>query len=161
MARRSLRHLTQRYNDKEIKCIVCFVCGGPQVTVRDIEDLEWKQPISFKPRTFFSDVERNCPGSLLNNCSYDLWKGRYVDDLRTAAERDSNMPDRNYYLRKAMDNARERAGGDAAWMNEWTLEVRIESRNAPARTYRLLGCTEDAFCASPVGDSTGVSPKHL
>ena len=79
VARRSLRHVAARYNDQTIQCIVCFVCGSQQTTVDNFDSNDERKPIQYVGRAFFEQAENSCPGTLLNNCSYDLWKARYVD----------------------------------------------------------------------------------
>jgi hypothetical protein len=80
VARRSLRHVAARYNDQSIRCIACFVCGSQEITVDDFDGNEDKKPIQHVGKAFFEKAENSCPGTLLNNCSYDLWKARYVDE---------------------------------------------------------------------------------
>ena len=47
VARRSLRHLAERYNDETTRCIVCFVCGSQEVTLDNYNANEDKKPITY------------------------------------------------------------------------------------------------------------------
>ena len=47
VARRSLRHLAERYNDETIQCIVCFVCGSQEVTLDSYNVNNDKKPIAY------------------------------------------------------------------------------------------------------------------
>ena len=99
---------------------------------------EDKKPIQYVGRAFFEQAENSCPGTLLNNCSYDLWKARYVDaglqeEAATASndERGDNSDqqlrgprDRNKHLRQAVEKER-RSSSDQSWLDDWVLNVEI------------------------------------
>ena len=78
--RRALRHLTTVYNDEAIKALVCFVCGEIHCTMRGPEPFEEESTqcaqssIEYMGRDWFRAIEARHPGSLLNNCSYELWE---------------------------------------------------------------------------------------
>ena len=76
--RRALRRLTQVYNDKEVKALVCFLCGEIHTTIHGPEPLKEELSIEYINRDWFRSVEARHPGSLLNNCSYELWEKRYM-----------------------------------------------------------------------------------
>ena len=87
--RRSLNQLVQRYNDETTECLACFICGQLRTTCAgyppvvlessssspspaNVEIRYWKEAV-------FQEVEKQFPGTLLNNCGFDLWQKRYVD----------------------------------------------------------------------------------
>ena len=91
--RRALSLLCERYNDETTKCVACFICGQlrttcegyPQVDLQTSpKKIAAKQTeISYKSPDAFREVEKKHPGTLLNNCSYHLWKLRYRDRDRS------------------------------------------------------------------------------
>ena len=44
------------------------------------EEQVCKTEIDYRGADSFREIEYERPGTLLNNCSYDLWKKRYVDN---------------------------------------------------------------------------------
>ena len=86
--RRSLNALCQRFNDGNIQCVACFICCQLRTTAEGFPSVKLETPatdaaecqheISMRSCTEFQELERNRPGSLLNNCSFDLWRRRYV-----------------------------------------------------------------------------------
>ena len=78
--RRALRQLTKVYNDDAIKALVCFVCGEIHCTMRGPEPFETESiecaecSVQYMNREWFRLIEARYPGSLLNNCSYELWE---------------------------------------------------------------------------------------
>ena len=86
--RRSLNALCQRYNDDQIQCLACFICCQLRTTSEGFAAVNLDTPatdapvcqheISMRSCGAFQELERDRPGSLLNNCSYDLWRRRYV-----------------------------------------------------------------------------------
>ena len=161
VARRSLRHVAARYNDQTIQCIVCFVCGSQQITVENFDGNDEKKPIQYVGRAFFEKAENSCPGTLLNNCSYDLWKARYVDaGLQEEDNSDQQLTgprDRNKHLRQAVEKERQ-SSSDQSWLDDWVLNVEIvhqdnhgvelqdEQGNPIISKSRLFGCMEDSYC---------------
>ena len=128
VARRSLRNVVTRYNDHSVQCLVCFVCGSQQVTVDNVTADENKRPISYVNKQYFDKAEYTCPGTLLNNCSYDLWKARYVDTrfdnhtddgIASGVRRDKNKP-----LRLAIERE-QRTSFQKRWLDDWVLDVDI------------------------------------
>ena len=87
--RRSLNLLALRYNDETIACLACFICGQLRTTCAGYptENLQSSSiaptpghvEIEFQTEARFQEVERLFPGTLLNNCGFDLWSKRYVD----------------------------------------------------------------------------------
>ena len=83
--RRALRHLTKVYNDDTVKALICFVCGEIHCTIPSPKPLEENDThhvdrcIRYLNRRWFQDLEWTHPGSLLNNCSYELWEQRYMN----------------------------------------------------------------------------------
>ncbi|MGB1651984.1 MAG: DUF6570 domain-containing protein, partial [Acidimicrobiales bacterium] len=101
--RRTLRMLTQVYNDTTTKAVTCFVCAQIHATIDGPEVLRYtkdgqSQPepvrnstISYRGRNWLRDVEQKHPGTLLNNCSYELWRQRYV---KAQYDRHANVNER-------------------------------------------------------------------
>ena len=88
VTRRSLNILAKRYNDEQIQCLTCFICAQQRTTcagypVVDLtndqanQSLPCHAEIRYYTQADFSAVETDFPGTLLNNCSYELWKRRY------------------------------------------------------------------------------------
>ena len=87
VTRRSLNLLCHKYNDKCTQCLSCFVCcqlrttceGYPVVGLKKpaTESHFCKREIEFKSVSAICAIERESPGTLLNNCSYELWRRRY------------------------------------------------------------------------------------
>ena len=87
--RRALNVLCRRYNDENIECQACFVCaqlrttcrGYPRINLdRPVEDTKCcNMEIDWRGVGAFNQLELDCPGTLLNNCSYELWHRRYVE----------------------------------------------------------------------------------
>ena len=98
VTRRSLRTLAGQYNDRAVKCLVCFVCGEQRVTLAGPEHIcydaigevtkKCRKEIDMYGLPFFQKLEEDHPGSLLNNCSYALWYERYVARSRQREDDD-------------------------------------------------------------------------
>ena len=90
----------------------------------------------------FQEVEKQLPGTLVNNCGFDLWQKRYVDrDLETSkaypwkGQKILSEP-----LSSCVEN-RERH------VSRWAFQFSFQGRLG-----KLLGCTEDIRClACPEG----------
>ena len=86
--RRALRTLTTTYNDNSIQSLVCFVCAGIFCTFagptgvdfskKNEAEIPARSEIEYRSVDFFRIAERLQPGTLLNNCSLELWEKRYV-----------------------------------------------------------------------------------
>ena len=85
--RRALRALTMVFNDEKVKALVCFVCGQIHTTVGSSVPEDCKDEsssgshgaIRYFGLAFLRWLESTCPGTLLNNCSYELWQKRYQE----------------------------------------------------------------------------------
>ena len=87
--RRSLNLLALRYNDQTTECMVCFICGQIRTTCAGYPPVDLGSSssspapanveIRYWKEAAFQDVEKEFPGTLLNNCGFDLWQKRYVD----------------------------------------------------------------------------------
>ena len=146
VARRSLRRLAQVYNDDSVKCIVCFACAQQRVVMKCFDGLS----DDFRSLAWLEAAEDKCPGTLLSNCSFDLWKARYVNDICIAGDVARGKEDNHLRLRLALE--REHGVEDDFWREQWMLEMDI----AGLGRHRLVGCTEDVYCISPAktkGDS--------
>ena len=88
VTRRSLNLLCQRFNDATTQCLACFVCGQLRTTCTGYPEVDLNTPVDHaghgiaeiraRDIDWFAAVEKKCPGTLLNNCSYELWRRRYV-----------------------------------------------------------------------------------
>ena len=86
--RRTFRHVQEHAGDDRIHSLVCFVCaqirttcsGYPRIDLSKPPDAEGAQnrEIDAWGPGALRRLEENAPGTLLNNCSYDLWRARYV-----------------------------------------------------------------------------------
>lgn len=86
--RRALNMVCQRYNDDTIKCLACFVCAQLRTTVSGYPHIDLSEAVQndkfcnteveWRGAGAFDKLEADRPGTLLNNCSYDLWQRRYV-----------------------------------------------------------------------------------
>jgi hypothetical protein len=91
VTRRVLRVLTKRYNDKNIQALACFCCGQIRTTISGPEVIDYstgklaiidysngkatrRTEIDYETLESLKRLEKFCEGTLLNNCSYDLWK---------------------------------------------------------------------------------------
>ena len=88
VTRRSLNRLCKRFNNRTVKRLCCFVFGQLRTACEsyatvdlnadDLHTPDATSEISLRGSAWFQNPEKNCPGTLLNNCSYDLWQRRYV-----------------------------------------------------------------------------------
>eukprot|EP00959_Pyramimonas_sp_CCMP1952_P030544 640239-Pyramimonas_sp.AAC.1 len=87
--RRALNLLALRYNDETTRCLACFICGQLRATCAGYPPVDLESSsipfacgnveVRYWKETAFQDVERKFPGTLLNNCGFDLWQKRHVD----------------------------------------------------------------------------------
>ena len=122
--RRVLNTLCKRYCDAEIKAGVCFVCSQIRTTMSGYPSVDLDQfltsnetcshegipkshcDIDWYDEAFLRSVEAQNPGTLHNNCGYDLWKKRYVD---------------NANLGEANPLRRAQPAGE--FLSEWAIDV--------------------------------------
>ncbi|MCS5671004.1 MAG: hypothetical protein NZ577_04010, partial [Vicinamibacterales bacterium] len=135
VTRRTLRRTLQRYNDKCIRSLVCFICGQQRLTFPDnhTDDIQSeKSDIKMHWLEWFRSIEHKSPGTLANNCGYALWKERYATG--------ANCPP------SLLERIPKRDGSDRAYaLSEWCIDVDV-STNAHQRVERLFGVTEDITC---------------
>ena len=93
ITRRVLATLVKTFNDETVRCHVCFICGeqrlcwqGPDNINPSDGQFRHHAEIEFKGRQWLADAEYKHPGTLLNNCSYEVWRRRYVDGSYKRAE---------------------------------------------------------------------------
>ena len=150
--RRALRQLTKVYNDDTIKALVCFVCGEIHTTMRGPEPFEEdslgsaESSIQYINREWLRVIEERYPGSLLNNCSYELWEQRYMSG-HYAQEGDEQQ-------RQVLQRARPGPPGTQPperHLAEWCLRVQL-LRDSDHEV-RLFGVTEDVCCRSSAAAS--------
>ena len=79
--RRALRALATTYNDESIQALACFICGciyttfeGPKPPPDEdgVQRVSGHCDITMASSSWLRGLERHHPGSLLNNCSYEL-----------------------------------------------------------------------------------------
>ena len=147
--RRALDLLAVRYNDQSIQCLCCFICGQLRTTCAgyDQVDLKAERPaakhsnnteIRYRTVDELVHVEKQCAGTLLNNCGEALWRQRYY--AATAEEKTSaKYPWRGKELLHVPLSQchadRERH------VSQWMVEFHIDSHAG-----KLFGCTEDMQC---------------
>ena len=86
--RRALNGLCERYNDEKIQCLACFICCQLRTTMEGFPAVDLEKPATTEPKCTkeismrspddLEELQRDRPGSLLNNCGYDLWRRIYV-----------------------------------------------------------------------------------
>ena len=146
--RRALRVLAKVYNDETTKALVCFVCGEIHSTMRGPEPFEEESTgnaecsIEYISREWLRGIEAKHPGSLLNNCSYELWEKRYMSG-HYAREGDEQQ-------RQVLQRARPGSPSTQPperHLAEWCLRVQLG--RGDEHEVRLFGITEDVYCRSP------------
>ena len=90
--RRALNLLCRGYNDATTKFLSCFAggqlrttCEGyPMVNLQlPVDEFERRETkIEYQPISWFTTLESQHPGTLINNCSFDLWRRRYVQNTK-------------------------------------------------------------------------------
>ena len=150
ITRRSLRNVAQAYNDETTQCLTCFVCCEQRTTLSgpvhpDFEEQglapKQRRNIEYRGDSYFEELERVCPHTLLNNCSYLLWRERYV-----------HKDTRNRHVKVApLATAQPQTGPrtSKSWnhISDWTIVVRVHNRDRV-----LFGCTEDVVCTADGAD---------
>ena len=84
ITRRALNLLA---HDEKIQCLVCFVCARTRTTCAGYPTVNLKSTtgaansyhteINHYKEANLCDLEREHPGTLMNNSSYELWRRRY------------------------------------------------------------------------------------
>ena len=148
--RRALRALVTTYNDESIQALACFICGCTYTTFEGpapppdedgVQRVSGHCEISIKNLSWFRELERHHPGSLLNNCSCELWCKRYLQG-RYAREGDDAQ-------RSVLEAARPRPpteGRSEYGSDEWCLRVPLYDWSDAGLAMELFGCTEDNMC---------------
>ena len=155
--RRALRALAGRYNDKNIQCLVCFICGQQRTTCAGypVVDLEADAgcgggrhtEIMYHTLAEVCGVEEKHPGTLLNNCGLDLWRRRYRDRDRGEGRRGmagaarttnpwTNTEPLTGPLRLCEEKDRNRH------ISQWAVELTFSGRSCT-----MFGCSEDVRCS--------------
>ena len=149
--RRALNVLCRRYNDERIQCLACFVCAQLRTTCCGYAAIDLDRPVKAKKRynaeielrgsAAFERMEMLCPGTLLNNCSYNLWRQRYV--VRQGARgRVNPLEKAQPWLGKSTSASGEE---QERHISEWALQLAIGQKDIVT----LFGCTEDVHCEDP------------
>ena len=148
--RRVLTSLCLRYKDTEIKCMACFMCGQLRTTSKGFGAIDLEKPasaapvclheISLRDAAAFSNLERNRRGTLANNCSYNLWRRRYVENVRKAGLR--NPLEAAQPESKPWSSTSEKE--KHRHISEWAFKIRMKEHSTI-----LFGCTEDVSCSAP------------
>lgn len=165
VTRRALRTLAARYNDEVAQCLVCFVCGEQRVTLAGPEHpgyesmsgiVKQRRPIHRYSSCVFDEVERACPGTLLNNGSYALWRKRYVGEKLPGKRREAVSARQPTSLGARQASADKPSAEVEEWaptitppgpsvtnpIADWAVRVSLHI----GRTSTLFGCTEDITC---------------
>ena len=87
---------------------------------------------------YLASVERDHPGTLLNNCSYPLWYERYVKKDMDRHAKDGTVP---IPLRGQLPVEGPKQKQTRNHVSDWTIRVPLEDRHVV-----LFGCTEDVAC---------------
>ena len=145
--RRALNILCRRYNDENIQCLACFVCGQLRTTCSGYPEIDLTRPVQSTKRcnveidwrsdSAFGELETCCPGTLLNNCSYNLWQRRYIDHQEVRGKVNP-LREAQPIVRKFSECTEAEKGRH---ISEWALQVPV---NLDVVT--LFGCTEDICC---------------
>ena len=157
--RRALRQLAARYNDETIKAVCCFVCGQLHTTFEGPLPAEQhdsngiasrpfpQRTIRFVDKAWLSSLEASHPGSLLNNCSYELSRARYEN-----GHYENTQSETNYVCSRW---PRPSAGSAEYELQEWCLCLclgeQVTTRQdavSPSNSILLFGVTEDVSCAN-------------
>ena len=164
--RRALRTVTTYYNDTKIKAIVCFVCGQIHSTMEGPSGIDPatgavvrpRSHISLQSRRWLQEVERNSPGTLLNNCSFELWRKRY---MHGKFEEDTPAHERaDIFATRAPTGT---TPGTAYSHSEWCVRLPLAAGEVGSDV-ALFGVTEDVRCNAPDqgarhrGDALGPLP---
>ena len=147
--RRALNHLCRRYNDDRIKCLSCFICCQLRTTCEgyayvdlnaDADSVGYSQKeIALKSLGDLQGIEVSYPGTLLNNCSYDLWRRRYRQQCGYGPTCDpwSLTGPLEQPLSSCLKEAERH-------ISRWAMRCPMLGMAC-----MLYGCTEDICCGNP------------
>ena len=147
--RRSLNLLCLRYNDDRIKCVSCFICGQLRTTCEGYPYVDLKAPaekigysrkeIAYSSLEDLVAIELSHPGTLLNNCSYELWQRRY---RQRSLQKSKHDPwELTEPLEQPMSSCTKTADRH---ISRWAIRCPLLGKAC-----MLFGCTEDITCQSP------------
>ena len=181
ITRRALRTMTQAYNDECTKAIMCATCNAVKATINGEWYETWdaalqqyvahrNESVQYVNRNWFRTLERQKPGSLLNNLSAELFEKRYSNGTFMFAKECRYTPEQKNCLADIIPPVRPDDGKDPYARSQWNYVVPLSDATAVvcppcgdidvsakrARTgfrdskcVRLLGNTEDIRCLSP------------
>ena len=144
--RRALRTLTTKYNDSKVRALCCFVCGQVHTTMQG-GALDSGDMIKMCSAEWLLSMERHHPGTLLNNCSFELWKARYEEGRYDSTDRGGPNPasGRRWPQQNALHPEYE--------LSEWCVglptDEAVLARQSVTRSAKcivLFGVTEDVEC---------------
>ena len=143
VTRRSLNLLCLRYNDTQMKCLCCFVCGQLRTTVKGYSAANLQKPsseaggvsseIEFRRIVDLTHLELDHPGVLLNNTSYSLWKKRYVDPKQF----DGKMNPLQHASPSCVPWSSLVSTERAQHISRWALDMALMGKSVT-----MFGCTE-------------------
>ena len=142
--RRALNTLCKRYNDKTVLCGACLICGQIRTTCEgyppialesnDVTQDRVSKEFAWHSLEWLRHLEKNCPGTLLNNCSYELWRRRYFSDPSNATCWTYTGPVQGKWsCCPTFDRERH--------ISKWATCLPMDGH-----ALMLFGCTEDIFC---------------
>ena len=145
--RRALNQVALRYNDEKIQCLTCFVCcqlrttceGYPVVNLNSAAGtaLTKNSEIQYRSQAAFCEMESKHPGTLLNNCSYDLWRRRY---RKPGPQGKSESP---WSLTEPLEKPlRECVDNRDRHISQWAVGMEYKNHHCT-----LFGCCEDIRCS--------------
>ena len=151
--RRSLRTLKSRFCDSKVRALICFVCGqihstaaGPDCLDRGTGEVRnGRRDIAYHNRNWLLKCEAECPGTLVNNCGYELWRKRYV----ATCHNENAPPGHPTPLSRVQPGSNDCCGG-AYDRSEWVVRLPhdLHSGVPPGNHTDLFGVTEDICCSS-------------
>ena len=129
-----------------MQCLACFVCGQLRTTCSSYPVVKLDEPvessheekreIAVRYIAWFALIERECPGTLLNNCGYALWQRRYE---LNSPKGDARFPWGNTgILRQPLSTV---AVDKERHISQWAAQLTLQGR-----VLMLFGCTEDITC---------------
>ena len=152
ITRRVLGRLCQRYNDVNTKAVACFVCAQIRTSVQGLSGVNLNRPLSQAPRanseiSFYTvdelkNMEKRAPGTLWNNCGYELWKQRYASADVAGHTRTTNPMVHGAPRDDCSPADAKRV--HRAHISDWAVDLPASG----AKTIRLFGCTEDVSCSA-------------
>jgi len=163
--RRALNHVCERYNDSTVGCAACFICGQIRTTCTGYAHIDldeqnpkkWRQTSSefdWKTIGWFADLESKAPGTLLNNCSLELWRRRYssstanvsTDDTASQPWTYTGLIDGKYSCCEATQRERH--------ISKWAACLPMHNH-----ALMLFGCTEDIRCTEELTHKSDIETE--